>query len=124
MPSYLVSVRPPKSYGSELKVYVDGFHEIQYLNYIHDRKTLNNLFKLLNSDFEKLEKKYNIPPGTINSDARALNMMSMRARYQLGDVLLFHTGETKMDADGFERLINTYDGEELEEFIKSAKVIV
>jgi hypothetical protein len=121
MASYIAIVRPVRSYSTNNTVEVDSLHRIAYMDYVDDRSKINGLFKLLAKDFEKLEKKLDMPKGTINNDIRTCYAMSMRARFAMGDLIIIHNAD-ELTFESLENILNSMTPERREEFIEGAKL--
>jgi len=120
MASYIAIVRPVRSYGSNTSVEVDSLHRIAYMDYVKERSKLNGIFKLLAKDFEKVEKKFGMPEGTINNDTRTCYAMTLRARFAMGDTIIIHDAGD-LTFESLESILNSMDPERLEEFIEGAR---
>lgn len=125
MASQVVLISTNKDMFDERRVVVEAIHTLEYTKYVEANKKLTGIFKLMNKDFSELEKRYDIPEGTIESDISTVNMMSVRQRFVSGgEMLLIHYGDDHegMTFDEYEHYFNTMPVDKLKKFIADAKL--
>lgn len=103
---------------------VDSIYQIQYLRYVEFdmRKNINGIVKLMNGDMQRFERVNNIPKGTIERDVQSISMMSLRARFTTGDLILIHTEDS--DKESIEDYITALSPEGVVELINKSRINV
>ena len=121
MNGYVVVVAPVRDYGSERRVEVDCFYQLEYMKYFDKKEDITRVWNLFAKDFTKLEKFKKMPANTIQDDMSTVNGMQMRARFALGDTIMVY-GNEEWTRESLETFLNSMEGSELKEFIDDAKI--
>jgi len=117
---YVLVVTSNRDYGLEKKICVDSFYQLEYMKYFDRKEDITRIWKLMSQDFDKLENLKKMPSGTIKKDMSTVRSIQMRARFAMGDILLVY-GDEEWTSENLSNLLNSMDGEELQQFIKDAK---